>query len=108
MFRCSKHARNFELQVTRVFLEAGFQQKEKSSPSGVRIEMIPCVNDLSGDEAVKSLPLAEDYSLQTLLSSGVPLREVSTIGLLSDNALSEKLLELDKSFFDVEPSNPSE
>lgn len=102
MFRFSKHSRNSELQVTRVFLEAGFQKKEIESPSGVRIEMRPCVNDLSSKEVEQTLPLAEDYTLQALLSAGLPLREVSTVGLQSDSALSEKLKELDASFADVE------
>lgn len=105
MFRASKHALNDVLQVTRVFLEASFVKKEVKHPSCVQIVMQPCVIDLSSKEIERKLPLPDDYSLQALLSAGLPLREVNTLNLQSDSALSEKLAELDSSFETVEPQN---
>ena len=105
MFRASKHALNDVLQVTRVFLEASFERKEIPHPSGARIVMQPCVIDLSSQEIEQKLPLPDDYSLQALLSAGLPLREVNTLNLQSDSALSEKLAELDSSFEIVEPKS---
>lgn len=79
---------------------------QKKGSTLVKSVVVSVLSNLSGEDAVSKLPLAEDYTLESLINAGVPLRETSVVGNFSQSTLNETLDSLDNSF--VEPSNNEE
>lgn len=103
MIRFNRIARNCLLKpseplIEQTFIESLVLNRGKSEKSLKRTFL-----DLSSSDASAKIPLPEDYTLEKLLSAGVPLSPVSSAINLSNDSLNSTLDDLDNSF--IEQSN---